>query len=213
MKASTTGGWGPEAIGLFAQATGAALRSEGSLEALFLEGYRAEEETLHGALIRFRDRLLGFLPEGPVDAKIGARHFLSPSGSRERQRVQAAPPVPPVDGAPRRRPGPGAVERTENTPAHHPARHPHRAHRRLLGLTDRKTPDLKMALDITRNLKRIDPDDPVRYDFAISRMGILKHCPSKRDIKLCAGCPLQDACRYWRRLPRRRKDAALQARG
>ena len=84
---------------------------------------------------------------------------------------------------------------------------------RLLGLTDRKTPDLKMALEITRNLKRIDPVDPVRYDFAISRMGILKHCPSKRNVKLCAGCPLQDACRYWRRLPRRRKDAAMRALG
>ena len=36
---------GPEAIGLLAQAIGAALRSEGSLEALFLKGYRAEEET------------------------------------------------------------------------------------------------------------------------------------------------------------------------
>ena len=60
---------GPEAIGLLAQAIGAALRNEGSLEALFLKGYRSDEETLQGALKQFRDRLLRSLSK----ARAGAR--------------------------------------------------------------------------------------------------------------------------------------------
>lgn len=45
---------------------------------------------------------------------------------------------------------------------------------RELGLTDRKSPDLKTVIQITEAFKRIIPEDPVRYDFVISRMGIRK---------------------------------------
>jgi uncharacterized protein (TIGR02757 family) len=38
---------------------------------------------------------------------------------------------------------------------------------RRLGWTSRKNPSWKMALDITGALKRIDPKDPVKYDFAL----------------------------------------------
>jgi hypothetical protein len=31
-----------------------------------------------------------------------------------------------------------------------------------------------MALDITRRLRRLDPRDPVKYDFAFHRMGLWK---------------------------------------
>ncbi len=198
---------GPEAIGLLAQALGAALRSEGSLEALFLRHYRPNAETLHGTLKEFRDHLLDFLPmPKDGDAKRGLLYLL---------------PDPAGVGACKRlhlflrwmiRPADGLDLGLWKTPRTHQLVIPLDTHvariGRLLGLTDRKTPNLKMALDITKNLKRIDPADPVRYDFAISRMGILKRCPSKKDVLLCAGCPLQDACRYWRRLPRRRKQAA-----
>ena len=57
-----------------------------------------------------------------------------------------------------------------------------------LGWTNRKTPGWKMAMDITRTLARIDPEDPTKYDFALSRMGILENCPrhsSRDDCDLC----------------------------
>jgi len=44
---------------------------------------------------------------------------------------------------------------------------------RRLGLTTRKTVNWRMALEITEHLKRFDPDDPVRYDFALHRVGLL----------------------------------------
>ena len=40
-----------------------------------------------------------------------------------------------------------------------------------LGLLDRKTYDLKSALLITEKLKSFDPTDPIRYDFALYRIG------------------------------------------
>jgi hypothetical protein len=41
-----------------------------------------------------------------------------------------------------------------------------------LGLTERKHADLTTALEITRNFARLTPEDPVRYDFVLSRFGI-----------------------------------------
>ena len=40
-----------------------------------------------------------------------------------------------------------------------------------LGLLHRKTYDLESAILLTNKLKEFDPNDPVKYDFAIYRMG------------------------------------------
>ena len=40
-----------------------------------------------------------------------------------------------------------------------------------LGLCQRKTYDLKAAVEITENLKQFDKNDPIKYDFAIYRLG------------------------------------------
>jgi uncharacterized protein (TIGR02757 family) len=43
---------------------------------------------------------------------------------------------------------------------------------RCLGLTERKQGDLKTAVEITSALRAVDPNDPVRFDFSLSRLGI-----------------------------------------
>jgi uncharacterized protein (TIGR02757 family) len=43
---------------------------------------------------------------------------------------------------------------------------------RQLGLTHRNAADLRMAMEITESLRRFDPNDPVKYDFVLSRLGI-----------------------------------------
>ncbi len=43
------------------------------------------------------------------------------------------------------------------------------------GLTARKSGDMKTALEITDGFRRFRPDDPVRYDFALTRSGILRN--------------------------------------
>jgi len=43
---------------------------------------------------------------------------------------------------------------------------------RLLGLTDRKQADLAAAMEVTAALRAVAPDDPVKYDFVLTRLGI-----------------------------------------
>ena len=42
----------------------------------------------------------------------------------------------------------------------------------LLGLTERRNADARAAAEITDAFRRIRPDDPVRYDFCLTRIGI-----------------------------------------
>lgn len=41
-----------------------------------------------------------------------------------------------------------------------------------LGLTNRKSGDIRTALEITKAFKKMVPEDPVKYDFALTRLGI-----------------------------------------
>jgi uncharacterized protein (TIGR02757 family) len=66
---------------------------------------------------------------------------------------------------------------------------------RYLGLTDRRTVDWKMAVEVTRTLRGLDGDDPVRFDFALSRLGILDLCPRRVDPERCRACSLVSVCR------------------
>jgi uncharacterized protein (TIGR02757 family) len=66
----------------------------------------------------------------------------------------------------------------------------------FLGLSRRRTPDWKAARAITDRLARLDPADPVRYDFAICRLGILDKCSRKRRKENCDVCLLRDVCRF-----------------
>jgi uncharacterized protein (TIGR02757 family) len=44
---------------------------------------------------------------------------------------------------------------------------------RKLGLTQRKSLNWKASQEVTASLRKLDPLDPVRYDFSLCRMGIL----------------------------------------
>jgi uncharacterized protein (TIGR02757 family) len=70
---------------------------------------------------------------------------------------------------------------------------------RNLGLTSRATASWKAAEDVTRALARLDPDDPVKYDFSLCHLGMVQTCPSRRDPVRCDGCGVRPVCRHWRR--------------
>lgn len=74
--------------------------------------------------------------------------------------------------------------------------HVHRISR-LLGLTRRTDLSWRTADEITARLRHLDPEDPVKYDFVLSHLGISGECPSKRDEVKCARCPLKPICRVW----------------
>jgi uncharacterized protein (TIGR02757 family) len=66
---------------------------------------------------------------------------------------------------------------------------------RYIGLTERTTIDGRMAAEITASLKKRDRQDPLKYDFAISHLGILGDCPGVRALPGCKPCPLVGICR------------------
>lgn len=62
---------------------------------------------------------------------------------------------------------------------------------RCLGLANRKTQDWKMAVEITRSLKKFDPEDPLKYDFALCHHGISGMCRGKKGSDTCEECVLR----------------------
>jgi uncharacterized protein (TIGR02757 family) len=64
---------------------------------------------------------------------------------------------------------------------------------KILGLYHRKTVSLSAALEITENFARIQPEDPVKYDFALSRIGILEDCNGRYRGR-CEVCELFEYC-------------------
>lgn len=69
---------------------------------------------------------------------------------------------------------------------------------RALGLTRRPRGDFRAALEITGALARVDAADPVRFDWALSRLGILGLCNHRYDRKRCEPCSLLPWCRTGR---------------
>lgn len=64
---------------------------------------------------------------------------------------------------------------------------------RILGFHDNKTNSMKTALKITAKFAEIEPTDPVKYDFSLSRIGIVENCTGKYS-PACAFCELSGFC-------------------
>ena len=65
---------------------------------------------------------------------------------------------------------------------------------RFLGLTSRRQADWKMAREITASLRKLDPNDPVKYDFSLCHLGISEGCDG-RDRTRCLACPIVGVCK------------------
>lgn len=64
---------------------------------------------------------------------------------------------------------------------------------RCLRLTRYASPGWKMAADITASLRKLDPTDPVKYDFSICHLGMADQCGFNRRQGDSA-CPLRGVC-------------------
>jgi uncharacterized protein (TIGR02757 family) len=163
--------------------TGALLRTHGSLGAAFVKQYR-KTGSVRGALGGFVDELCApdFTPLPHPDRGSACKRlnlFLrwmvrGPDGVdfglwREIPRAEL---VVPLDT------------------------HVHRIGR-FIGLTRRKDLSWRTAEDVTRRLRELDAADPVRYDFALSHLGISGTCAARKDARRCADCPLKPICRFW----------------
>jgi uncharacterized protein (TIGR02757 family) len=65
---------------------------------------------------------------------------------------------------------------------------------RCLRLTRFVSPGWKMASDITASLRRLDPIDPIRFDFAICHVGMMSAC-GFGEKQGDSQCPLKGLCR------------------
>ena len=169
----------------------------GSLGAAFTRCYEAEGGDIRGALTRTVDLLRDADPRGIADLRARGRHagiwHSLPDPRRgsacKRWNLYLRWMVRRADGVDF-----GLWNGVD--PAHlvipldtHVARIS-----RYIGLTTRATADWTMAEQITAALRTFDPRDPVKYDFALSRLGILKVCRSTREASVCSACPLDPVC-------------------
>jgi uncharacterized protein (TIGR02757 family) len=80
---------------------------------------------------------------------------------------------------------------------------------RCLQLTRYTSPGWAMARDITASLQRIDPADPIRYDFSICHLGMMNACGFSR-AQGDTQCPLRGVCRPRARTRRRSRQPSAR---
>jgi uncharacterized protein (TIGR02757 family) len=169
------------------------LQEKGSIEKHFLLGYSKNDENIATALMKFCDSLYAiYSKQTRRQVSRGMKYLVaSPAGGSACKRlnlflrwmvrddevdtglwkgVDKAKLIVPVDV------------------------HMHRLSR-ILGFHVRKTPSLSTAIKITKSFAQISPADPVKYDFALSRIGIIENCTG-RIGKNCKKCELSDLCLY-----------------
>lgn len=71
---------------------------------------------------------------------------------------------------------------------------------RSIGLVSRRARTWRMAEEITAALRRLDPADPVKYDFALCHTRMAGDCRDRREPAVCGPCGLRVVCRHWRRV-------------
>ena len=175
-----------------------ALEDYGSLEAVFTAGLSPADTDIGAGLENFCKTLLGFgheqfYPRGELKRRIGVRFFFprpSEGSACKRLNLYLRWMVRPEDGidcgvwktvAPRQLviPLDTHIARISS----------------YIGLTEMRSPGWAMALEITRNLRALHAEDPLRYDFALCHLGIAGDCPRKRNLEKCARCPIVAICR------------------
>jgi uncharacterized protein (TIGR02757 family) len=170
-------------------------REAGSLGAAFAEELARAGE-LRGALAAWAARVRRAGGLDRAGARRGAQHILAdPEGGSAAKRLMLllrwmARPADGVDLGLWEVPASRLLIPVDT--------HVHKLGRNL-GFTRRTAVSWKVAEEITERLRRFDPADPVKYDFALCHMGMLQRCPSRRDAELCEGCGIRAVCRHWSR--------------
>lgn len=161
----------------------ASIREHGSLGALFERCYDARDPDIAPALTRFVETIrvpgLEYLLTSPQDGSACKRMNLYLRWMIRR----TAPDLGLWTFA-----DPAKLVMPVDTHIHRIAT--------FLGLNERKSADWKAARLLTDALAQFDATDPVRYDFALCRLGILDLCSRKQKKENCDVCLLREVCRF-----------------
>lgn len=164
------------------------LRKSGGLKEFFLEGYDDSAEDICPSLESFVRRLMSFhrgtanaglrfMLTKPSDGSACKRMFLFLRWMVRKDEVDSGLWADKIDRAKLIVPVDVHIGRLS----------------RILGLHNRSTLNLNAARHITANLRLINPQDPLKYDFALCRIGILENC-SGRLKQTCELCRLFEYC-------------------
>ena len=151
-----------------------ALSAHGSLEALFLSGMAAGDRTVLPGLAVFVDQLREYAGGADACASLLASPRDGSACKRLNLYLRWMVRRDAVDPGPWTSVSPSLLVVPLDTHMFRIAR--------SLGLTARNQPDLKSALEITEGFARFHPNDPVRYDFSLTRLGINPAC-SEEDLQ------------------------------
>jgi len=137
-----------------------AVEKHGSLEALFLEGYDENEPTLESALYKFINsfNILG------CAASLTPCPELKSSFKRVNLYLRWMVRKDAVD--------PGVWTKVSPAKLIMPLDTHVRQMAMSLGITARKDTSMRTAAEITAFFRKIEPSDPVKYDFSLTRAGI-----------------------------------------
>lgn len=165
----------------------------GSLEAAVVDGLAKNDDVLEAALASFCHELrdLGGLSQR---TNAGAKHILaSPAGGSASKRLMLFLRwmIRPADGIDL-----GLWKLPPSLLVIPVDTHIHKLSKNL-GLVSTTTVSWRAAREITETLARLDPSDPVKFDFSLCHMNMVQSCPSKRDPVKCASCGVKPVCRHW----------------
>ncbi|HBG28309.1 MAG: TIGR02757 family protein [Planctomycetes bacterium GWF2_41_51] len=159
------------------------LNRYGSLEKLFLEGYSPADANIIPASVKFMQTLnpasspgLKFLLSNPVNGGTCKRLMLFLRWMVREDEVDA-----------------GLWSKVDKSKLIVPVDVHMGRLSRIIGLHSKKTYNLKTAAEVTKGFAEITPEDPVKYDFALCRIGILENCSGKPN-KYCPECELAQFC-------------------
>lgn len=167
------------------------LKQYGSVEEFFVQGYNPDDKNVIPALSKFCDSLLDMYAKthsSPASTQLGYLLTRPSAGSACKRlnlflrwmvrddevdaglwkRIDKAKLIVPVDVHMGRLCG-------------------------ILGFHNRRVISLSTAVEITERFAQIMPADPVKYDFALSRIGILDNCTGRRRSG-CEFCELFKFC-------------------
>ncbi|MBK8394257.1 MAG: TIGR02757 family protein [Leptospiraceae bacterium] len=68
---------------------------------------------------------------------------------------------------------------------------------RILGFSNRRTVDFTLAKYISEQFKLFNQNDPLLYDFPLSRLGILNICKTKYIPEICEKCEIKNICNIY----------------
>ena len=175
-------------IGAVCRAVRKALAKYGTLENFFLEGYNKDDENILPALESFCAGLIAFAGKR---SGAGLEYLLSrPSKGSACTRLNLFLRWMVRNDAV----DPGIWKNVDKSGLIVPMDIHMTRLTKVLGFHSRKTVNLKGALEITNEFAGICPADPVKYDFALSRIGILEDCSGKYR-QACELCELFGFCK------------------